>query len=106
MPDLDEAVEAMVERLGVMYPKWHPTNRRIVAIRLLAALPAGIWHSDGRGTVECVPHGQAKPWWLPPFTPEELDHHRRWLADHGQRPNPDECQVCAALSATDTEGTA
>jgi hypothetical protein len=47
----DKAVEAMVERLGVMYPKWHPTNRRIVAIRLLAALPAGVYYSDGQGKV-------------------------------------------------------
>ena len=32
-------------------------------------------------------------------TPEALAHHQRWLDNHGQRPNPEECATCEALVA-------
>lgn len=38
------------------------------------------------------------PWNEPPFTDADLEHHRRWLDEHGQKPNPDECAVCCAIA--------
>lgn len=42
-----------------------------------------------------------KLWNEPPWSDEELDHHQRWLDEHGQSARPDDCPICKALVARD-----
>lgn len=91
----DEAVEAMAEGLAAVFPLWERSYRQRVAGRALAALPAGIWRSDGQGEVEPLTRDAlAEAFATVTGTWDDIEELREVMPD-----------VLAALSATDTESS-
>jgi hypothetical protein len=89
MPNPDEAVEAVMEAIAAEFG----ACANVTAEKVLAALPAGVYVSDGQGNVTLrEPMRAGFAWWEEERwrLQSEIDRLRGRLA---------------ALSATDTEGT-